>query len=468
MATARPFDPVVSFKNSQGEIARGTLTNIQRRSLVMEVYNPYSIVQVSEVLSELTVRAGPEQIVYKGKAFINSLVNTGLMAIVSVTLIDEWDEFHAIQQDLGRVKDEAITFVNEWDTRFKVGREYQVVISETRSFLAEAARWVDQAELNGSLPRSAHGNLREDVFYDLATPIMEKGTSFFYRFETLAAEIEVENLAAHRAYAQHSLHPLLMRSPFVHRTYTKPLGYAGDYEMVNQIINEPRQGPNAYFEMINVVFLNNAVSQAHRNRIEILKEKLIGLTQAKETSEKKIKILNVACGPALEIQELLTKHTDVNNYEFTLLDFSDITLNYTKNKLDKIIKENKINTRITYIQESVHNLLKRSSNRLPNQQIGTDFDFIYCAGLFDYLSDKVCIRLLSYFSEKLAPNGKILVTNVHTDNPEKNIMEHLLEWHLIYRNERSFPEILPKNRINELIYKDKTGINIFAEYCLSK
>ena len=25
---------------------RGTLTNVQRRSLVMEIYNPYSIVQV--------------------------------------------------------------------------------------------------------------------------------------------------------------------------------------------------------------------------------------------------------------------------------------------------------------------------------------------------------------------------------------------------------------------------------------
>ena len=36
--------------------ARGTIINLQRKSLVMEIYNPYSIVQVSEVLSELSVR----------------------------------------------------------------------------------------------------------------------------------------------------------------------------------------------------------------------------------------------------------------------------------------------------------------------------------------------------------------------------------------------------------------------------
>src|SRR5674476_1148315 len=60
----RPIDPVITFRNSQGEAVRGTLTNVQRRSLVIEIYNPYSIVQVSEVLSDLTIRSG-ERNIYK-------------------------------------------------------------------------------------------------------------------------------------------------------------------------------------------------------------------------------------------------------------------------------------------------------------------------------------------------------------------------------------------------------------------
>ena len=75
MHSFRAIDPVVTFRNSQGEAARGTLTSVQRRSLVMEIYNPYSIVQVSEVLSELTVRSG-ERSIYTGKAVVVSLVNT--------------------------------------------------------------------------------------------------------------------------------------------------------------------------------------------------------------------------------------------------------------------------------------------------------------------------------------------------------------------------------------------------------
>src|SRR4051812_878877 len=81
------IDPVLVFRNSQGQSVRGTIVTLQRKSLVMEVYNPYSIVQVSEVLSELTVRLNSRN-VYVGKAVITNIVNTGLTAIVSVTLTD--------------------------------------------------------------------------------------------------------------------------------------------------------------------------------------------------------------------------------------------------------------------------------------------------------------------------------------------------------------------------------------------
>ena len=107
----RPIDPVITFLNSQHEAVRGTLTNVQRRSLVMEIYNPYSIVQVSEVLGDLTIRSG-ERSIYKGKAVVTSLLNTGLMAVVSVVLVDEWSDLNAARGDLSRVAEEAQRFVS--------------------------------------------------------------------------------------------------------------------------------------------------------------------------------------------------------------------------------------------------------------------------------------------------------------------------------------------------------------------
>lgn len=467
MQPIRPIDPVITFKNSQGESARGTLTSLQRRSLVMEIYNPYSIVQSSEVLTDLTISTGSQRNIYKGKAVVVSLLNTGLMAVVSLTLIDEWNELNSMHHDLKQIKVEAQTFVREWNARFKIDRNYQVVVSELRSFLSETARWVDQIELSNFLPRTTDGRLREDVFFDLAMPVIERGKEYFYQFESEANHIFENDAALHRSFAQQNLHPLLMRSPFVHRTYTKPLGYAGDYEMVNQIINEPRQGPSAYFQIINTVFLNNAVSQAHRNRIDILVDKLSELTKSLVGS-KKINILNIACGPALEVQRLLSSVDNVDNLSFTLLDFSDVTLAHTKSKIQEIINAKKLNTEINYVQESVHDLLKRNAKKTIDAASLDKYDFIYCAGLFDYLTDKVCIRLLEYFSNQIKPNCNILITNVHSDNPEKNIMEHILEWHLIYRNENTILNILPKNSNDIKIYKDKTGINIFLEYSITK
>ncbi|MDO9434900.1 MAG: class I SAM-dependent methyltransferase [Hydrogenophaga sp.] len=460
----RPFDHVVTFRNSQGESARGTLTSLQRRSLVMEIYNPYSIVQVSEVLSELIIRSG-DQIIYKGKAVVVSLLNTGLMAVVSVALIDEWLDLNAIRGDISQVRGEAERFVADWQERFKIKRSYQVTISEFRSFLAETARWTDQADMSTMLPREPDGRIRADVFNELAEPIMKKGAEYFISLEAEGASVPEEDSVAHRNFAQTALHPLLLRAPFVYRTFAKPLGYAGDYEMVNQILADPRQGNSTYFQIINAFFLKAAVAEAHRNRINILVEYLGRAAALAQKEGRKVRVLNVACGPAIEIQRFIATDPNASSLEFTLLDFSEVTLEYTKSCIEAAAKTGGRPVEVHYVHESVHQLLKRASKRDDSLDAGV-FDFVYCAGLFDYLTDKVCSRLLDYFVVRTRPGGSVMVTNVHSVNPQKNVMEHLLEWHLIYRDEKGLEAVLPEPREATRIFTDITGVNVFAEFRL--
>jgi extracellular factor (EF) 3-hydroxypalmitic acid methyl ester biosynthesis protein len=427
----------------------------------MEVYNPYSIVQLSEILEDVLIRSGSERIIYKGKAVVASLLNTGLMAIVSVTLVDEWSEINGLQHDIKYIKDESIGFVERWDSRVKIRNDYQIVVNETRTFLTEVSRWVDQAELTGTFPRDAEGKIREDVFYDFATPIMVKTKYYFDKLEGEAKRLLPEESAIHREYTQNSMHPLLLRAPFAYRTFAKPLGYAGDYEMVNQILSDPRQGPSAYFQIVNTAFLNTAVAAAHRNRIDILVDKISEISS--RSTDIKIRILNVACGPAQEMQRAIEIGKLSENTEVSLLDFSQETLDYTKSKIDKTQKKTGNKTTFKYLNESVHEILKRATrNKLVEEK--NKYDFIYCAGLFDYLNDKVCSRLIEYFVSVASKDAKILVTNVHTSNPEKNIMEHVLEWHLVYRDEKIMESILPVTRKNTKIFLDKTGVNVFAEF----
>lgn len=458
----RPFDPVVTFRNSQGEAARGTLTSLQRRSLVMEIYNPYSIIQVSEVLNDLVIRSG-ERSIYRGKAVVVSLLNTGLMAVVSVTLIDEWNDLAGIGHDARTVGEAVGRFIQDWDSRHQVGQAYQVVVNDMRAYFSEVTRWLDQADVTAGLPRDARGRVRDDVFFEISRPLLEKGRQYLLRFEAEASLVEAELEPVHRAFAQAAIHPLVLRAPFVYRTFTKPLGYAGDYEMVNQILGDPRDGPSTYFELVNYMFLQAGVAQAHRNRVDILRDRLRQLSSRSADVQRPLRVLNVGCGPAAELQRFFAGANDPGAMDVVLVDFSEETLQYASQHIREAAQlAGRGQPRLELRHESVHQLLKRSARdeAVPPQE---QFDYIYCAGLFDYLADKACARLISYFESRLRPGGTLLVTNVHSFNPERYWMEHFMEWYLIYRDEEGIRRLFPSSLPDVHTYTDATNINLFAE-----
>lgn len=458
----RPYDPVVSFRNSQGDAARGTLSSVQRRALTMEIYNPYSIVQVSEVLSELTIRSGNRSI-YQGKAVVVGMLNTGLMAVVSLTLIDEWNDLGGIGSDARSVSDAVREFLRDWEGRTAVRPAYQAVVNDLRSFFAEVTRWLDQADLAAGLPRDETGRVRLDVFMELARPLLERGQVYLRRFEAEAAEVPPDDETVHRAFAQAAIHPLVLRAPFVYRTYSKPLGYAGDYRMVTQILGDPREGPSTYFELINYMFLQASVAQAHRNRVDILVEWLRVAARQALAEGRRLRVLNVGCGPAAEIERAVRSGDPLSHVDIDLVDFSEETLAHAKAQLEQAARDTGMalpGLRLRH--ESVHQLLKRS---LRDADVPADerFDLIYCAGLFDYLADKACTRLIGYFEQHLRADGRLLVTNVHLNNPERRWMEHFMEWYLIYRDEASMERLLPSGMVPAKTYTDATGVNLFVE-----
>jgi len=100
---------------------------------------------------------------------------------------------------------------------------------------------------------------------------------------------------------------------------------------------------------------------------------------------------------------------------------------------------------------------KKSAGKAPV------YDLVYCAGLFDYLPDESCTRLMEIFYEWLAPNGVLIVTNVAPSNPMRHGMENLLDWHLIYRAEPDMRGLWPAPKGEVCIRSDKTGVNLFME-----
>jgi extracellular factor (EF) 3-hydroxypalmitic acid methyl ester biosynthesis protein len=450
-------DSFVTFSNSQQVSCRGTLIHISRNQVVFEIYNPYSIVQLSEVLAEFRVLRG-ERAVYTGRAVVSNLVSTGLMLIVSATLVDPWQDIVGLPpgDELAR---EVSEFVSDWERSHGLLPEYQLSVSNITSFLSGLSRWLNQLEAESAAGIAPGSDDERQVIATLQRGLGEKIGELFGRFEQVAADVPSEQVGQHRAFAQGELHPLMLAAPFVHRTFTKPLGYAGDYEMVNMILRDPIAGPNTYARIVNAFVLSREPAEAHRNRIEFLLNLLHDNALCAARQGRMLRVLNVGCGPARETERFLLEDELCEHVTFTMLDFNDETLEYARSRLAAASRQAGRHARIDFVHKSVHELLKESS-RTRQDVDAPQWDLVICAGLFDYLSDRICRRLLSLFHAWTAPGGEVAVTNVHSRNPIRQFMEHLLEWHLIYRDERDFaalvaPEWAPK------VSCDSTGVNVY-------
>ncbi|MEO8617494.1 MAG: hypothetical protein ABI600_20355, partial [Luteolibacter sp.] len=86
--TSESSQSVITCRNSQGTELTANLLRIKRYSVVFEVYNPYSILQLSEVLTDFRVFMN-DRVVYSGRAVIANLVNTGIMIICEASLAEE-------------------------------------------------------------------------------------------------------------------------------------------------------------------------------------------------------------------------------------------------------------------------------------------------------------------------------------------------------------------------------------------
>ena len=138
-------DSLVMFRNSQGEGGRGSLIHLTRNQAVFEVYNPYSIVQLSEVLDDVRILRG-ERAIYRGRAVVSNMVPTGVMVLVSATLVDPWSDLEGLQPGQG-LGDEVRSFVADWELSNQLRPSYQLSVSNLRAFLGELSRWLGQVEV---------------------------------------------------------------------------------------------------------------------------------------------------------------------------------------------------------------------------------------------------------------------------------------------------------------------------------
>lgn len=462
----------VSFQDSQGVEYSATLLNLGRYQVAFELCHTACPFRTSEVLHELTLQINGQRVA-AGNAVITSVVHTGTGLVCEAKLGDTWLDLESL---LPTLKNQALQtgfadFLQKWNNYYRILPEYKGIIADMHTFLADLKLWLEQVEL---AIRAAPAGDRIQLEQEVARSIGENTTrvigELFEKYEAVTLEVEknqAEQRAAHSAFAKRLLHPLLLSSPFLYRTYRKPLGYAGDYEMVNMICREPLEGSSLFAKILNLWFLSQPPAQAHRNRVRWLGDRIAEVTARAIHSGKVARILSVGCGPAVEVQTFMRENEFANHARFTLIDFNQETIEYARTALEVLGRQHQRQTQVQVIKKSVHQIMKEAG-RSAQSAAEHRHDLVYCAGLFDYLSDQSCRMLSNILYEWVAPGGLFITTNVDACNPRRLTMDYIMDWHLIYRRGDELAQLRPERvpAHGGSISADETGVNIF--YTVSK
>jgi len=464
--TSPLLSSIVVCRNHQGAEITANILRLRRYSVAFEVYNPYSVLQLSEVLNDFRIRVG-DQIVYEGKAVVSGLVNTGILLVCEVTLGDSWLDvgFLAEQGQEESLGEQIGSFLHDWKRAHEVDSAFKVEVADTQNLLFGLQRWLEQIDLGirATATKDRH-SLEQDVLAQVQGKVLEEVHGLFASFERTALTVPEGREATHKFYARRQLHPLFLCSPFLYRTFHKPLGYAGDYEMVNMMLRDPFEGGSLFAKNLNNAFIQSPPAEAHRNRIKYLRTMLRDETERNAREGRRTKILNLGCGPAKEVEAFLHDEELSDLASFTLLDFNRETIDYTQRHLMQARTTAGRVTPINFVERSVHQLLRQAVGG-DEDLTWSSYDVVYCAGLFDYLSQRVCKRLIEVFFRLLKPGGLLVVTNVGTDNPSQGVMEYIMEWNLIYRDEPGMKDLVPDTVSPRdcTLKKDSTGVNYFLE-----
>jgi len=181
---------------SQGAEVRGTLHRLTRYLAVFEVYNPYSIVQLSEVLNDFRVMMN-DRMVYSGRAVIANLVNTGIMLICEASITEEgWIDVDVFSHthNKNRLLADFSDFLRETEKTYRVAPDFKLVVADLHTLLSDLRRWMEQVELGvRSLPSGDRQQAERELLIQMEEPIVPAVMPLMKRFEESASNIALEH-----------------------------------------------------------------------------------------------------------------------------------------------------------------------------------------------------------------------------------------------------------------------------------
>lgn len=253
----------------------------------------------------------------------------------------------------------------------------------------------------------------------------------WYRGNEILAPVwkDPMTLARHKRYAERVLTPDFMPGAVMKRCYEKPLGYPGDYQIMNYVYEWQRVGDTPYEKLLHRIGIETGACVGTRLRMT---QKLIAERVAEQPGDTPLNIANLGCGSAYEVYDYLKIDRLPRPVNFTLIDQDERALTHAYEHAYPEVVRHSGRAKVQCLQASFAQLLKAGAlfRALPPQ------DVIYSLGLYDYLSARRARALTHDLYAQVKPGGKLILANVKKGRESCEWpLEFVTDWSLIYRTE---------------------------------
>ena len=248
--------------------------------------------------------------------------------------------------------------------------------------------------------------------------------------------------------------PFFMLSSFFDRAFRRPGECVSDSYITELLSQNEPEGDGHLGIYLDRWVRSLPTCLALKNRGGIITETIKQLAE-NWSAENPMPVTSIPSGTASEILDLYFQ-TSPPNVHLTCIDINHQDLSTAANTSHRL----GFRDHLTFIQDSLFLFAEGYSQiDIPLQKM------IYGISMANYLRDRELIRILDWIYEHLLPNGTVIIGNFHAANPDRILLEHLLEWHSIYRSAEDLEKLFARSKFRSLplaIQSDEYGVELFV------
>jgi hypothetical protein len=368
--------------------------------------------------------------IFEAQARVARVETTHFGAKVAFTFVDAFIEFDKLLNRNIQAQIAAQPLLISAETHQLVPKEYRVLCSDTLKFLRSYRSLLNH---NVGATHGVKHTLDANSAYEACVGRMTEHWRLLWRTgNDIVREIlgHREMREATKEFTELVLTPELRQGAIWDRSYVKPLGYPGDFVVMNHVYSGERVGSDVYGMLLHQLGLD--VGEFVATRMQVVRGHIDNVVRERGQG-RAAKILSLGCGSAREVELFLAnRRATGKRADFTLIDQEQGALRYAYEQTYPYVMGSKGQFSVQCLHLSFTDILRGANgmSMLPPQ------DLIYSVGLTDYLTDRRAKSLVQRLYGALSPGGLLIVGNMN-DTPLSSLwpIDFIADWTLEYRNE---------------------------------